>query len=61
MVIFTDIFLKYYIMESQYFSLEKLYPVHGLCMVITTRSKSKSTMSISVEVHDYFEFDNATS
>ena len=55
MVIFTDIFLKYCIIKSQYFILEKLNLIHGFYMVITTRSKSKFTMSIAAEVHDYFE------
>ena len=55
MVIFIDIFLKYYVTKSQYFILEKLYLIHGFYMVITTRSKSKYTMSIAAEVRDYFE------
>ena len=55
MVIFTDIFLKYYVTKSQYFILEKLYLIHGFYMVITTRSKSKFTMLITAEVRDYFE------
>ena len=48
MVIFTDIFKKYYIIKSQYFNLEKLYLATGFYMVIATRSKL--TMSIAVEV-----------
>ena len=55
MVIFIDIFLKYYVIKSQYFILEKLYLIHGFYMVITTRSKSKFTMLITAEVRDYFE------
>ena len=55
MVIFIDIFLKYYVTKSQYFILEKLYLIHGFYMVITTRSKSKFTMLITAEVRDYFE------
>ena len=36
--------------------------MHGFNKVITIRSKSKLTMSIAAEVHDYlfWEFDKAT-
>ena len=42
-------------MESYYSHIEKLYPIHGFYMVITTRSKSKLTTSIAAKVRDYFE------
>ena len=52
MVIFTDNLYKYYINQSQHFSLEKLYPIRGFSIIITTRSKLKL---IVVKVGDYFE------
>ena len=52
MVILTDNLYKYYINQSQYFSLEKLYPIRGFSIVIATRSKLKL---IAVKVGDYFE------
>ena len=55
MVIFIDIFKKYYIIKSQYFNLKKLYLIHSFYKVISTCSKSKFTMSIAAEVRDYFE------
>ena len=52
MVIFTDNLYKYYINQSQHFSLEKLYPIRGFSIIITTRSKLKL---IAIKVGDYFE------
>ena len=58
MVILTDIFLKYYIIKSQYFNFEKLYPIHGYYILITTRSKSKLTSCICIHGVQYNENDD---
>ena len=48
MLVFTDIFLKHYIIKSEYFNLGKLYRVDVFLMVIATCSKSKLTMSTAI-------------